>query len=289
MSDNVMIKRKWGPFSTFMKKILRRKEAVVGATILIILALLAVLAPWICKYPYDAMDIKNAFSSPSAAHFFGTDHLGRDLLSRILYGGRYSLSVGIVSVGISAAGGLIFGSVAGYFGGRTDNLIMRFMDIFNAIPQVLLAVCISAALGTGFFKTVFAVGIGGIPNFSRVIRANILSVRQLDYVEAATSINCSNPRIIFKHVVPNALTPFLVQCTLAMANGLIVAATLSYIGLGVQPPLPEWGAMLSDARNYIRQYPYLLVCPGIFIMITVLSFNLIGDAVRDALDPKLKK
>lgn len=289
MGNNIMIKRKSSPFGTFMKKMLHRKEAVVGAAILLTLALLAVLAPWICKYPYDAMDIKNAFSSPSAEHIFGTDHLGRDLLSRIMYGGRYSLSVGIVSVGISAAGGLVFGSIAGYFGGRTDNLIMRFMDIFNAIPQVLLAVCISAALGTGFFKTVFAVGIGGIPNFSRVIRANILSVRQLDYVEAATSINCSNPRIIFKHVVPNALTPFLVQCTLAMANGLIVAATLSYIGLGVQPPLPEWGAMLSDARNYIRQYPYLLVCPGIFIMITVLSFNLIGDAVRDALDPKLKK
>ncbi|MGL5436766.1 MAG: ABC transporter permease [Lachnospiraceae bacterium] len=288
--DNKKIKRKSNSaFAIFMRKILRRREAVAGAAILVILAVLAALAPWISKYPYDAMDIKNAFSSPSVEHIFGTDHLGRDMLSRIMYGGRFSLSVGIVSVAISAAGGMIFGSIAGYFGGKVDNLIMRFMDIFNAIPQVLLAVCISAALGTGFFKTVFAIGIGGIPNFSRVIRANILSVRQLDYVEAATSINCSNPRIIFRHVVPNALTPFLVQCTLAIANGLIVAATLSYIGLGVQPPLPEWGAMLSDSRNYIRQYPYLMICPGIFIMITVLSFNLIGDAVRDALDPKLKK
>ncbi len=289
MDEKIKKRKSNSGFRVFIRKMLKRKEAVAGAAILIILAVLALLAPWISRYPYDAMDIKQAFSPPSAEHIFGTDHLGRDMLSRIMYGGRFSLSVGIVSVSISAAGGMIFGSIAGYFGGKADNLIMRFMDVFNAIPQVLLAVCISAALGTGFFKTVFAVGIGGIPNFSRVIRANILSVRQLDYVEAATSINCSNPRIIFKHVVPNALTPFLVQCTLAMANGLIVAATLSYIGLGVQPPLPEWGAMLSDARNYIRQYPYLMVCPGIFIMITVLSFNLIGDAVRDALDPKLKK
>ena len=273
----------------FLKKMLRRKEAVFGASLLIIMGLLAVLAPWISPYPYAEMNIMDAFQGPSMAHPLGTDNLGRDLLSRIMYGGRFSLTVGIISVAISAGGGLIFGSIAGYFGGRVDNLIMRFMDIFNAIPQVLLAVCISAALGPGFFKTVLAVGIGGIPNFSRVIRANILSVRKIDYVEAAESINCSKPRVIFRHVVPNAITPFLVQCTLAMANGLIVSATLSYIGLGVQPPLPEWGAMLSDARNYIRQYPYLLIAPGVFIMITVLSFNLIGDAVRDALDPKLKK
>lgn len=281
--------RKMANKNSFIRRMLKRKEAVFGASILIILALLAILAPIISPYPYAQMNIRDAFQGPSLAHPLGTDNLGRDLLSRIMYGGRFSLTVGIISVAISAGGGLIFGSIAGYFGGKVDNIIMRFMDIFNAIPQVLLAVCISAALGPGFFKTVLAVGIGGIPNFSRVIRANIFSVRKLDYVEAAESINCKKPRVIFRHVVPNAITPFLVQCTLAMANGLIVSATLSYIGLGVQPPLPEWGAMLSDARNYIRQYPYLLIAPGLFIMITVLSFNLIGDAVRDALDPKLKK
>jgi peptide/nickel transport system permease protein len=179
--------------------------------------------------------------------------------------------------------------MAGFFGGKIDNFIMRALDIFHSIPQVLLAICVSSVLGTGFFKTVLAVGIGGIPNFSRTIRANILAIRRLEYVEAAESINCSYARIIFRHVVPNAITPFIVHCTLAVAGGLIVSATLSYIGLGVQPPLPEWGAMLADARSYVRQYPFLMIAPGVFIMITVMSFNLIGDAVRDALDPKLNK
>ena len=231
----------------------------------------------------------HAFSGPSSLHLLGTDSMGRDLLSRILYGGRFSLSIGICSVAISASGGLIFGSIAGFFGGKVDNIIMRCLDIFHSIPQVLLAIVVSTALGAGFFKTVLAVGIGGIPNFARTIRAQILSVRELEYVEAAESINCSSARIIFKHVIPNAITPFIVHCTLAIAGGLIVSATLSYIGLGVQPPLPEWGAMLADARAYVRQYPYLMICPGVFIMVVVMSFNLIGDAVRDVLDPKLNK
>ena len=273
----------------FARRMARRKEAMVGLAILLILAVLAFLAPYICRYSYSEMNLQNAFASPSKEHLLGTDSMGRDVLSRILYGGRFSLSIGIVSVAISASGGLIFGSIAGFFGGRADNLIMRALDTFHAIPQVLLAITISSALGAGFFKTVLAVGIGGIPNFARTIRANILAIRGLEYVEAAESINCRSARIIFRHVIPNAITPFIVHCTLAIAGGLIVSATLSYIGLGVQPPLPEWGAMLSDARSYVRQYPYLMLCPGIFIMVTVMAFNLIGDAVRDALDPKLNK
>lgn len=276
-------------FSIFLRRMVKRKEAMIGLGLILLLAILAILAPYITRYSYSEMDLKNAFSPPSKDHLLGTDSMGRDLLSRILYGGRFSLSVGICSVAISATGGLIFGSIAGFFGGKVDNIIMRMLDIFHAIPQVLLAITISSVLGTGFFKTVLAVGIGGIPNFARTIRANILSIRGLEYVEAAESINCSYPRAIFRHVIPNAITPFIVHCTLAIAGGLIVSATLSYIGLGVQPPLPEWGAMLSDARSYVRQYPYLMICPGIFIMITVMAFNLIGDAVRDALDPKLKK
>ncbi len=273
----------------FARRMLRRKEAMLGLAVLLILAVLAILAPYISRYSYGEMNLQNAFAFPSGEHWLGTDSMGRDILSRILYGGRFSLSIGIVSVAISATGGLIFGSVAGFFGGKVDNIIMRSLDTFHAIPQVLLAICISSALGAGFFKTVLAVGIGGIPNFARTIRANILSIRGLEYVEAAESINCRNARIIFRHVIPNAITPFIVHCTLAIAGGLIVSATLSYIGLGVQPPLPEWGAMLSDARSYVRQYPYLMLCPGIFIMVTVMAFNLIGDAVRDALDPKLNK
>ena len=276
-------------FSIFLRRMARRKEAMFGLSILIILAVLAILAPYICRYNYAEMNLQNAFAPPSREHWLGTDSMGRDMLSRILYGGRFSLSVGIISVAISGTGGLFLGSIAGFFGGKVDNLIMRFLDIFHSIPQVLMAICVSSVLGAGFFKTVLAVGIAGIPNFARTIRANILAIRGLEYIEAAESINCRNARIIFRHVIPNAITPFIVHCTLAIAGGLIVSATLSYIGLGVQPPLPEWGAMLSDARSYVRQYPYLMICPGVFIMIVVMSFNLIGDAVRDALDPKLNK
>lgn len=276
-------------FQIFFRRFIKRKEAVLGLSIILILAILAILAPYITRWSYEEMDWEHIYSGPSKEHLLGTDAMGRDLLSRILYGGRFSLSIGICSVAISATGGLILGSIAGFFGGKVDNIIMRALDIFHAIPQVLLAICISSALGAGFFKTVMAVGIGGIPNFARTIRAQILSVRELEYVEAARSINCKNFRIIFKHVIPNAITPFIVHCTLAIAGGLIVSATLSYIGLGVQPPLPEWGAMLAEARSVVRQHPYLMICPGVFIMIVVMSFNLIGDAVRDVLDPKLNK
>ena len=276
-------------FQIFMRKMLRRKEAVFAASLLLLLAVLAIISPLICRYTYYDTNLDEMYMKPCAEHLLGTDDLGRDILSRILYGARYSMSIGILSVAIAAGGGMLFGSIAGYFGGRVDNLIMRFMDIIHSIPNVLLAVCISSAFGTGFFKTVIAVGVAGIPNFARTIRAQILTVRQLEYVEAAQSINCSKPRIILSHVIPNAITPFIIHCTTSIAGGLIVAATLSYIGLGVQPPLPEWGAMLSGARSTVRQYPYLMLCPGVFIMITVMAFNIIGDAIRDALDPKLNK
>ena len=166
---------------------------------------------------------------------------------------------------------------------------MRFLDIFHSIPQVLMAICVSSVLGAGFFKTVLAVGIAGIPNFARTIRANILAIRGLEYIEAAESINCGNARIIFRHVIPNAITPFIVHCTLAIAGGLIISATLSYIGLGVQPPLPEWGAMLNEGRAYMRTFPYMIVFPGIAIILSALAMNLLGDGLRDALDPRSKR
>ena len=281
-------RKKDNQFLVFIKKMLRRKEAVVGFSVLVILAVLSIVSPLFTKYSYSQLgDLPNLL--PSADHWFGTDSMGRDIFARVLYGGRYSLPIGIISVGISAGGGLVLGAIAGFFGGKADMLIMRFLDIFHSIPQVLLAVIVSTVLGPGLFQTVFAVGIGGIPNFARTIRAQILSVRGLEYVEAAESINCSKARIIFRHVIPNSITPFIVHCSLAMANGLIVASTLSYIGLGVQPPTPEWGAMLSDARLVVRQYPTQMLFPGIFIMGTVMSFNLLGDALRDTLDPKLNK
>ena len=295
LMDNIILddedreRKEENRFLVFLTKLLKRREAVVGIVIIFTIIILSIISPWICKYPFDEIDSSMMNKLPSLEHPFGTDSMGRDLLSRVLYGARYSMVVGIISVSISAGGGLIFGAIAGFFGGRVDNLIMRFLDIFHAIPQVLLAIAICTLLGPGLFQTVFAVGLGGIPNFARVIRANILSVRNNEYVEAAESINCSKARIIMRHVVPNALTPYIVQISIAMANALILASTLSYIGLGVQPPTPEWGALLSDARAVVRQYPTQMLFPGLFIMISVMSFNLIGDAIRDVLDPKLNK
>lgn len=295
LKDNVIIddedreRKEENRFLVFVNKLLKRREAVVGLVIIFTIILLSIISPWICKYPFDEIDSSMMNKLPSWEHPFGTDSMGRDILSRVLYGARYSMVVGLISVTISAGGGLIFGSIAGFFGGRSDMIIMRVLDIFHAIPQVLLAIAVCTLLGPGLFQTVFAVGLGGIPNFARVIRANILSVRNNEYVEAAESINCTKVRIILRHVIPNALTPYIVQISIAMANALILASTLSYIGLGVQPPTPEWGALLSDARAVVRQYPTQMLFPGLFIMVSVMSFNLIGDAIRDVLDPKLNK
>jgi peptide/nickel transport system permease protein len=291
---NVTIIKKGEPksmssFQLAMHRFAHNKSALFGMTVVAILVILAILAPWISKYPYDQIDIANSFSTPSWDHPFGTDDLGRDILSRMMFGGRYSLSIGILAVVISAVFGIFLGSVAGYFGGQTDNIIMRFIDILQSFPQILLAIVISAALGTGYDKAIIALGISGIPVFTRMMRANILNIRSMEYVEAATSINCSSARIILKHVIPNAFSPLIVQLSLSLAYSVLAAASLSFIGLGVQPPLPEWGAMLSAGRNFIMDYPHLVMFPGVYIMICVLAFNIIGDAMRDVLDPKLKK
>lgn len=276
-------------FRIFIRKIRKRPEAILAICVLLTIVVLSLLSQYILPYDYAKIDGRSVNLKPCAEHLFGTDALGRDILSRVLYGARYSLPIGLLSVAIGASCGLILGSIAGFFGGKADMLIMRALDIFHAIPSVLMAVVVSTVLGPGLFQTILACGVGAIPTFARVIRAQILSVRDLEYVEAAESINCSTARIIFRHVIPNSLTPFIVQISISVANGLIVASTLSYIGLGVQPPAPEWGAMLSDARGLVRQYPTQMLFPGLFIMVSVMSFNLIGDAIRDVLDPKLNK
>lgn len=276
-------------FALAMRRLSRDWAARLGLFIIVVLVLLAIFAPYIAKYPYDQVDIVNAYQTPSLEHFFGTDDLGRDIFSRMLYGGRYSLSIGICSVAISAVCGIILGAIAGFFGGVADDIIMRLLDILHAFPNILLAIVISAALGTGYDKCIIALGLSGIPTYARVTRANILNVRGMEYIEAATSINCSNARIIARHVLPNALSPLIVQVTMGLGQTVLSAATLSFVGLGVQPPTPEWGAMLSAARSFIRDYPHMVIFPGLYIMLAVLSFNLLGDALRDALDPKLKK
>lgn len=269
-------------------KVRQNPLALAGVIVLIALVVLSVLSPLIMPYDYAKADMASAYLKPNGSHWFGCDELGRDIMARIFYGARYTLSVGVLSVLISATLGILLGALAGYFGGMVDQIVMRFLDIMAAFPQLLLAIAISAVLGTGFDKCIYALGISGIPHFARMMRANILTIRSQEFVEAAASITCSKARIIAKHVIPNAIAPLIVEISMSIASAGLSASSLSFIGLGVTPPTPEWGAMLASARNYIRLYPHMIMFPGVFIMLSVLSFNLIGDAIRDALDPKLK-
>lgn len=295
MSDNVMAvnaavkkEKNHSELGAAMLRLSKNKSAMFGLGLFLFLALLAILAPYISPYGYAEMNPINKFQLPSAKHWFGTDEYGRDVFSRILYGGRYSLSIGLLATAFSLAVGVFVGALAGYYGGWADNLIMRFLDIFQAIPMMLLTIVVSAALGSGFDKTIFALAISHVPEFARTLRASIMSVRDVEYIEAAEAIGCGTFRQIVKYVLPNSFAPLLVTTTMNVANVILLTASLSYIGLGIQPPTPEWGAMLSAAKGFIRNYPYLLIFPGLFIAITVLSLNMFGDGLRDALDPKLK-
>ena len=270
------------------RRISRNPGAMFGLIFVIVLFALSFVSPYICRYDYAELVMKERFALPSMEHLLGCDEVGRDILSRILYGAKYTLSIGILSTIVSCVFGVILGAIAGYFGGIADTLIMRILDIFQAFPNILLAIAISAVLGAGFDKVIYAIGISGIPNFARMMRANILTVRNSEFIEAATSINCSTVRIIIHHVIPNAISPLIVQVAMGIASAALAASGLSFLGFGVQAPTPEWGAMLASARGYMRDYPHMVIIPGLFIMLTVLSFNLVGDAIRDALDPKLR-
>ncbi len=272
-----------------VRRMMRNKVAMTGFILLAVMGILSILSPYICKYGYAEMNIMDAFQGSSMKHFLGTDDMGRDLFSRILYGGRYSLSIGFLSVSIACSCGIVIGAVAGFFGGKIDNIIMRVIDVLQAFPPLIMAICVAAALGTGFVKTCIALGISGIPGYARMMRAQILTVRTNEYVEAAEAMNCSFFRTIRRHVIPNCFSPIIVTITMQLGQCIIAAASLSYLGLGVQPPEPEWGALLTGAKKYIRDYPYMIMYPGLAIMISVLSFNMIGDTLRDAIDPKLKQ
>ena len=276
-------------FKRIMKQMRKNKMAMLGLIIFLIELILMVLAPVIIPYDYTAMDIMAIQQGPSAQHWFGTDELGRDIFSRILYGGRYSVTMGLISVAISTTVGMSIGAIAGYFGGQVDNVIMRVLDVIQSLPAMLLTIVISAALGSGYFNTILALSVNGLPASARMLRAQMMKVRDSEYIEAAVSINCSRFRIITSHLIPNSLSANIVQATMAVANMIVMAASLSFIGLGVQPPTPEWGAMLSGARQFIRQCPHMVIAPGMAIAITILALNLLGDGLRDALDPKLKR
>lgn len=268
----------------------KNKGSMVGLGIIIALILIALGTSLFVDYNMIIkMDVRQSMQAPSLQHPFGTDEVGRDLFLRTLYGARYSLTIGIGATGIALIFGVFLGSVAGFFGGLTESIIMRIMDVFASIPGVLMGMCVVCVLGTSLRNLLLAVGITAIPAFTRITRASILTIRNQEYVEAARTIGMSNMRIIFTQIIPNGLSPIIVSASSRIGSCTISAAGLSFLGFGVPMPTPEWGALISMGRNYFRTAPWLTFFPGIFIIITVLAFNLLGDGLRDALDPKLKR
>ncbi len=270
------------------KRILKNKMAVLGMIIIAIIILSAILAPVISPYDPIKQNILARYKAPSAKYLLGTDELGRDILSRIIYGARYSLLIGVITISLALVFGVFLGVVAGYFGGLADLLIMRVMDIMLAFPYILLAIVIVAILGPDLQNAMIAISIVNIPMFARIIRSSVLSIKESEYVQSARALGATDFWIIMKHLLPNCMAPLIVQSTLSIASAILSAAGLSFLGLGAQPPTPEWGAMLSDARSALQLAPWVVTFPGLAIMLNVLGFNLLGDGLRDALDPKLK-
>ena len=280
--------RKSSMFVEFLQRLVKSWSAKIGLFLMLFIILACVIGPYFTGYDLNWQDQSLMRAGPSAEHILGCDTLGRDMLTRLLYGGRYSLMMGILSAVLGAILGIAVGLVAGYFGGFTETIIMRFMDVWSSLPGMLLCILVSAAMGNGFMATVIALTIGSIPGGARMTRGQVLSERSREYIEAAESINCSKLSIMFKHLLPNVIQPSIVITTMSVGSTINMAASLSYIGLGIQPPSPEWGAMLADGKGYILTDPHLIAVPGIAIALTVLAINLLGDGLRDALDPKLR-
>ena len=270
------------------KRLVRNKMAVVGMVVIGILILVAIFADIIAPYSYQEQDYSSLSLAPCAAHWFGTDNMGRDIFSRCVYGARWSLPIGLLCVVAGMALGGTFGVVAGYFGGRVDNIIMRVMDIFQAIPAILMAIAVVAVLGNGLVQLVVAMSVAFMPNVARTCRAAIFTVRDSEYVEASQAIGVSRGKIIVKHLIPNAVGVIVINAVGMVGAAILMVSTLSYIGVGITPPTPEWGAILSAGKEYIRSGVHMVLFPGLMIMLTVISFNLFGDGLRDALDPRLK-
>ncbi|WP_458863539.1 ABC transporter permease [Acidaminobacterium chupaoyuni] len=282
--------KKNGQMADVWRRLKRNKTAMLGLVIVVLLILMMIFAGVLFNYDTVVIkqDITQRLQSPSAAHPFGTDEMGRDIMARIFHGSRASLLISFISVVFSLTAGGFLGAVAGFFGGKTDTIIMRIMDIFLAIPGILLAITIVAALGPSTFNLIIALTISYIPGFARITRGAVLTVKDVEYIEAARAIGAKNGTIIMSHILPNCFGPIMVQTTLNVASVILTTAGLSFLGLGIQAPRPEWGAMLSGGRTYIRDYSYITMFPGFSIMITILSLNLLGDGLRDALDPRLK-
>ena len=275
-------------WSDARSRLLRNPVAMAGGAVSILLIVVAIAAPYIAPYDPIHQDLANSLAGPSMTHLAGTDVHGRDIFSRIIYGTRISLRIGFLGMLMGCVVGVILGLVSGYYGGWWDTIIMRLMDVQLAFPGLLVAICIIAIIGPGLENVIVAVGIFSVPLFARVTRGQVLSLKEQDFIVAARMMGAQDGRIMLSHLLPNAVAPILVLCTLRIATAILTAASLSFLGLGAQPPTPEWGAMLSDGRAYLAIAPHVATTPGLAILITVLAFNLLGDGLRDALDPRLK-
>lgn len=285
-SKNTSIKRNYlQKAKDFFSALISNKAALLGLIIILILIFVALFGKFLMPYDPYTGELSQSLQSPSAAHFFGTDEQGRDIFSRVIDGTAVSLRVGVIAVAISLSIGTFFGAVCGYFGGKIDIILMRIMDIILAFPSMLLAIAFMSALGKGIDKAVIAISIVTIPEYARIVRGCVLSLKESEYVEAAKVIGNNDFTIIFKHILPNILSPIIVRATLGISSAILDTAALGFLGLGVQPPLAEWGTMLGSGRNYFNNAPFIILFPGLAITITVLAFNLLGDGLRDALDP----
>jgi peptide/nickel transport system permease protein len=272
------------------RRLKRNRSAMFGLIVIIIICLIAIFADVLADYETQAItqNIAEKLQKPSSAHIFGTDEFGRDVFARCVHGARVSLMMGLLSTVLSFSLGLLLGAIAGYYGGIVDSIIMRIMDMLLCIPSILLALVIVAALGTSIPNLLLAITIGNAPSFARMIRASIITVANQEYVDAARICGTRDSRIVLHHIIPNTMGPIIVQATMSVAGCITATAGLSFVGMGIQAPRPEWGAMLSSGRDYMRYYPYLVIIPGMFIVVTALAINLFGDGLRDAMDPRLK-
>jgi peptide/nickel transport system permease protein len=274
-------------FSVIGKRFARNRLSIIGSVFVLLLMLASLLAPFIAPYDPTTIDVYNVLSPPSKSHMLGTDELGRDLLSRIIWGSRVSLKVGFVAVGIAIAIGIMIGSVAGFYGGRTDAILMRFVDVMLAFPTFFLILAVIAILEPSIFTIMAVIGVTGWMDVARLVRAEFLSLKERDFVDAARALGISNVRLIFRHILPNALSPVFVAATFGIAGAILTESGLSFLGLGVQPPDPSWGNILTSGKDNIEIAWWLSLYPGLAILVTVLSYNLVGEGLRDALDPRL--
>ena len=282
-------RKKRGHWEDVWRRFRKNKAAMFGLAVMVLMVFSAIFAGVIAPADPIAQNLDRAFLPPSFQHIMGTDNFGRDIFSRVIFGTRTSLRIGFTAVGVGLIMGLILGSISGFYGGKIDNVLMRFIDILISIPGILLAIAIVAALGGGMINVMIAVGLSSIPGYTRITRAAVLTIREREFVEAARAIGGNDFRIITRHILPNCLAPIIVQATLGLSGAILSAAGLSFIGLGIQPPTPEWGFMLSDGRRFIRDHWHMVMFPGLAIVTVVLAINLVGDGLRDAFDPKLKK